>query len=86
MEINTNGVKLAGAAATGERTETVSCWLSLILQRCLCHHGREIGGLGLLVQSGASKGKGWRAESLVEKDDGRLHHLSIMLARQPCPG
>lgn len=56
MELNTNGVKVALAAATGERNETVSCWLSLILQRCLCHHGREMGGLGLLLQNYASEG------------------------------
>lgn len=55
-ELNTNGVKVAVAAATGERNETVSRWLSLILQRCLCHHGREMGGLGLLVQNYASEG------------------------------
>lgn len=29
--------------------------------------------------------EGWQAESLVEKDDGRLHHLSIMQTCQPCP-
>lgn len=51
-----NGVKVAAAAATGERNETVSRWLSLILQRCLCHHGREIGGLGPLVHTSASEG------------------------------
>lgn len=56
MEPNTNGVKIAAAAATGERNDTVSRWLSLILQRCLCHHGREIGGLGPLVHTSASKG------------------------------
>ncbi|CAB1423509.1 unnamed protein product [Pleuronectes platessa] len=26
----------------------------------------------------------WQAESLVQKDDGRLHHLSIMRTCQPC--
>lgn len=56
IELNTNGVEVAAAAATGERKETVSRWLSLILQRCLCHHGREIGGLGLLVHTYASEG------------------------------
>lgn len=56
MELNTNGVKVAAAAATGERNEAVSRWLSLILQRFLCHHGREIGGLGPLVHTYASEG------------------------------
>lgn len=56
IELNTNGVEVAAAAATGERKETVSRWLSLILQRCLCHHGREIRGLGLLVHTYASEG------------------------------
>lgn len=55
MVLNANSVKVAVAAATGERNEMISCWLSLILQRCLCHHGREIGGLALLVQSYASE-------------------------------
>lgn len=56
MEVNTNGIKVAAEAATGERNETVSRWLSLILQHCLCHHGREIEGLGPLVHTYASKG------------------------------
>ncbi len=55
-ELKTNSVRVAAAAATGERNETVSRWLSLILQRCLCHHGREIGGLGLLVHTYTSEG------------------------------
>lgn len=80
MQQNENGVKGAAAAATGERNETVSRWLSLILQRCLCHHGREIGGLGLPVHASASEGKlagrvtggerWWRAPSPV-------HHVSL---------
>lgn len=57
IELNTNGVTGAAAAATGERNETVSLWLSLILQRCLCHHGREIGGLGALLHTCALEGR-----------------------------
>ncbi|TNN64782.1 hypothetical protein EYF80_024977 [Liparis tanakae] len=44
MELNANGDKVAAAAATGDRNETVSRWLSLMLQHCLCHHGRGNGG------------------------------------------
>lgn len=54
--LNTNIVKVEGAEATGEKNVMISRWLSLILLHCLCHHGREIGGLELLVQSYASEG------------------------------
>lgn len=55
MEKSTIRVKVAAAAATGERKDTVSRWLSLILQHCLCHHGREMGGLAALVHTYASE-------------------------------
>lgn len=72
--LNTNIVKVAGAEATGEKNVMISCWLSLILLYCLCHHGREIGGFELLVQTYASKG-GLAGHIIGAKDDGRLHHL-----------
>lgn len=50
-----NDTKVAAAAAPGERKATVSYWLSLILQLCLCHHGREILGLGPLVHTYSSE-------------------------------
>lgn len=56
IELNTNSVKIEGAEATGGTKVMISCWLSLILPRCLCHHGREMGGLELLVQIYASEG------------------------------